>query len=157
MAQIDDSSSGSRSANTELNLVPFIDLMSVLITFLLITAVWSQVSMIQLGTSTYSKKTAEQVTPPPPLADIPLRLDVKEMGFRLLIGKDMFQFPRSGEKWDTEGLLARLQKIKEDYPTKTDAVITIDNTMAYEKLILGMDTLLQGGFPSIAITPAEAE
>jgi hypothetical protein len=24
-------------------------------------------------------------------------------------------------------------------------------------LILGMDTLLQGGFPSIAITPAEAE
>lgn len=155
MAQIDDNS--ERSPNFDLNLVPFIDLMSVLITFLLITAVWSQVSMIQLGTSTYGKKTAEEVPPPPPMADIPLRLDVKEEGFRLIIGKERFLFPRTGETWDTVGLLERLKQVKADYPEKLDAVIAIDNTMAYEKLVLGMDTLLQGGFPTIAITPAEAE
>ncbi|MBK7890416.1 MAG: biopolymer transporter ExbD [Bdellovibrionales bacterium] len=55
MAQVEDSGSG-RSTNVDVNLVPFIDLMSVLITFLLITAVWTQVSMIQLGSSIYGKK-----------------------------------------------------------------------------------------------------
>jgi biopolymer transport protein ExbD len=129
----------------------------VLITFLLITAVWTQVSMIQLGTSTYSKKTSEQVTPPTPMADIPLRLDVKATGFHLTIGSEQFHFPRAGERWDTEGLLSRLKLVKGKYPDKIDAVIAIDNTMAYENLIVGMDTLLLGGFPSISITPAEAE
>ena len=50
MAHISSGGKG-RDINTELNLVPVIDLMSVLITFLLITAVWTQVSMIQLGAS----------------------------------------------------------------------------------------------------------
>lgn len=48
MAQIDSGGSKGRAVSVELNLVPFIDLMSVLITFLLITAVWTQVSMIQI-------------------------------------------------------------------------------------------------------------
>jgi biopolymer transport protein ExbD len=156
MAQVDDSSSG-RSSNFELNLVPFIDLMSVLITFLLITAVWSQVSMIQLGTSTYSKKTSEVVAPPPPLADLPLRLDVRSVGYRLIIGKDSFNFPRVGDRWDSEGLIERLKIVKQNFPTKSDAVIAIENSMSYENLILGMDTLLKAGFPAISITPSEAE
>ena len=44
MAHIDSGGRG-RDVNTELNLVPVIDLMSVLITFLLISAVWTQVSI----------------------------------------------------------------------------------------------------------------
>ena len=84
MAQVEGSKNG-RDPNADLNLVPFIDLMSVLITFLLITAVWSQVSMIQLGSSIYGKKQENQTEPPPPppeMADLPLRLDVKDFGFR---------------------------------------------------------------------------
>ena len=50
-------SSRGRSVDFELNLVPFIDLMSTCISFLLITAVWTQVSMIQIGSSIYGKKT----------------------------------------------------------------------------------------------------
>ncbi len=159
MAQVDDSSSG-RNANADLNLVPFIDLMSVLITFLLIKAVWSQVSMIQLGSSIYGKKQEnkdEKPPPPTPHADIPLRLDVKDNGFRLIIGSQRFQIPKSGEKYDAEGLMSHLKKVKSDYPEKTDAVITVDDEVAYEFLILGMDTLNQSGFPSISVSTVGAE
>lgn len=157
MAQVEDNKSG-RSSNTELNLVPFIDLMSVLITFLLITAVWSQVSMIQLGSSIYAKKNdSQQPVEPPPMADIPLRLDVKDFGFRLIVGKDTFKFPKSGEMWDVEGLSDRLKQVKEQFPEKSDAVITVDDEVAYEFLILGMDTLLQGGFPAISVATTGAE
>lgn len=158
MAHVEDSNSSGRSANTELNLVPFIDLMSVLITFLLITAVWSQVSMIQIGSSIYGKKTEQQdPTPPPPKADIPLRLDVKDMGFRLVIGSDKTEIPKTSGEFDTATLLERLKSVKETYPEKIDAVITVDDEVAYEFLILGMDTLLQGGFSAISVSTVGAE
>ncbi len=157
MAQIEKIGSG-RSTNTELNLVPFIDLMSVLITFLLITAVWSQVSMIQIGSSIYGKQTSQDATPPPPpVADIPLRLDVKGSGFRLIVGKDHFEFVKQGGEYNVPALLDRLKKVKETYPTKGDAVITVDDEIAYEFLILGMDTLLQGGFSSVSIATAGSQ
>lgn len=159
MAQIEDNSNG-RSANTDLNLVPFIDLMSVLITFLLITAVWSQVSMIQLGSSIYGKKNENQTDPPPtppPHADLPVRLDVKETGFRLVVGSVKHQITKMKGAYDVVALTSFLKKVKTDYPEKMDAVITVDDEVAYEFLILGMDTLNQSGFPSISVSTVGAE
>jgi biopolymer transport protein TolR len=156
MAQTEDNRSG-RSANVEVNLIPFIDLMSVLITFLLITAVWTQVSMIQLGSSIYGKKTADQITPPPPIADIPLRLDVKNFGFRLIVGQDKYTFEKKNGDWSTAELAERLAVVRQMYPEKSDATITVDNEVPYEKLILGMDALLAEKFGSISIATVESE
>ena len=66
MAHIEEQG-GKTSSVVELNLVPFIDLMSVCIIFLLITAVWTQVSMLQLGSSVYSQQTDADPGPAPPL------------------------------------------------------------------------------------------
>ena len=151
MAQVGPSK-GDRDANAELNLVPFIDLMSVLITFLLITAVWSQVSMIQIGSSIYGKQTSADTPPPPPKADIPLRVDVKSTGFRIIIGKETKNIPKVGADYDSKALLAELKKIKDNYSDKTDAVITVDDEVNYEFLILGMDMLIRGGFPAISVS-----
>lgn len=157
MAQVQGPGKG-RNSNTDLNLVPFIDLMSVLITFLLITAVWSQVSMIQLGSSIYGKKSENQETStPPPLADIPLRLDVKEAGYRLIVGSEKTQIPKSGGTYDVARLLEKLKEVKQKYPEKNDGVITVEETLAYEHLITGMDTLIQGGFQGISVSTTEAE
>lgn len=158
MAQVEDRG-GGRSPNIELNLVPIIDLMSVLITFLLITAVWSQVSMIQLGSSLYSKKSDDkQPPPPPPLADIPLRVDVKEAGFRIIIGSETLQIPKAADgTWNYAALGEKLKSIKEKYPEKTDGVITVDEVLPYENLITGMDTMIQSGFQSISVSTAQSE
>ena len=156
MAQVEQTG-GGRSANVELNLVPFIDLMSVLITFLLITAVWSQVSMIQIGSSIYGKKTNENVAPPPPMADIPLRLDVKASSLRLIVGKENYEFPMIAGKYDVERLVTQLKKVKETYPEKKDGFISVADEVKYEFLIFGMDKLIQSGFSAISIVPQEAE
>lgn len=159
MAQVEERS-GGRTSNVDVNLVPFIDLMSVLITFLLITAVWSQVSMIQLGSSIYGKKQENQSEPqptPPPHADIPLRLDVKDFGFQLVIGTEKFRIAKASAGYDTTALSQYLKKVKSDYPEKADAVITVDDEVAYEFLILGMDTLNKNGFQSISVSTTGAE
>ena len=151
MAHIDDGGGDRRSSNVDVNLVPFIDLMSVLIIFLLITAVWTQVSMIQIGSSVYGKRTEQEIAQPPPRAEIPFRLDVKPSGYRIIIGKRKMAIPKAGAGFDRERLVNELQKIKELYPEKVDAIITMTDSLEYEHLIDGMDALLSTGFPEISI------
>ena len=153
MAHI-ESNSGGRKTSLELNLVPFIDLMSVLITFLLISAVWTQVSMIQIGSSIYGKKTNDEKPDPPPKAEIPFRLDVRGDGYRVIIGRQEVRFPKVGGAYDQDKLMAEVKKIKELYPEKNDAVITVQDELPYETLIGGMDALLSGGFPEISVATA---
>lgn len=152
MAHIDSGDSGGRSKNIELNLVPFIDLMSVLITFLLITAVWTQVSMIQIGSSIYGKKTDSQPNPnPPPMVDLVLKVDVKEAGYVLTVGQQVISLPMKGNQFDDVGLVEQLKRIKELYPEKSDVVLAMVDTLPYEQLIKAMDDLLSSGFSSISV------
>jgi biopolymer transport protein TolR len=157
MAHIDDSGRGGRNSNVDVNIVPFIDLMSVLVIFLLITAVWSQVSMIQIGSSIYGKRTSDDKVEPPPRAEIPFRLDIKDSGYKVLVGRQEILVPKDKGNYDQAKLLAELKKIKEIYPDKADAVVTMSDDLAYVNLIVGMDALLQSGFPQISIATGGAE
>jgi biopolymer transport protein ExbD len=150
MAHIESGDSG-RKRNIELNLVPFIDLMSVLITFLLITAVWTQVSMIQIGSSIYGKKSDTTPSTPPPLSDVVVKVDVKAVGYILTVGKQVISLPLVSGQYDDAGLIAQLQRVKQLYPEKQDAVIAVADEMPYEHLIKAMDNVLIAGFPSISV------
>lgn len=150
MAHIDDGGD-KRSKTVDLNLVPIIDLMSVCIIFLLITAVWTQVSMIQIGSSIYGQKTSEEKAEPPKRAEIPFRLDVLKDGYRVIIGRQEMRFPKVAGKYDQEKLTTELKRIKELYPDKADCVVTVLDELPYETLIGGMDALLVAGFPEIAV------
>ena len=156
MAQVSDGKNG-KSATFDLNLVPFIDLMSVMITFLLITAVWTQVSMIKLGSSIYGKQNTEEETPPPPRADVPFRVDVKETGYRIVIGKQKYTIDKKDGEYDKEEILKKFSDIKQAYPDKVDAVITVEEQLKYDFLIQGMDMLLQSGFPAVSVATGGAE
>ncbi len=151
MSHIEAGGKGGRKVSLELNLVPFIDLMSVLITFLLITAVWSQVSMIQIGSSLYGKKNDQQQPVIPPDADVVLKLDVRGNGYVLTVAKQTIILPLINNEYDDAGLVAQLQKTKQLYPNKTDAAIAMQDDLPYELLIKGMDGYLQAGFPQISV------
>lgn len=151
MAHIDDGK-GGKSANVELNIVPVIDLMSVLIVFLLITAVWNQISMIQLGTSVYGKKTNDQPLEKPKSLEIALRLDIQENGYVVLIGNTNINIPTKDGDYDKERLGAELKKIKERYPEKEDIFVSIADDLEYDAMVKGMDVAIGEGFPNIAVT-----
>ena len=157
MAQVSDGGGGKRESSFDLNLVPFIDLMSVMITFLLITAVWTQVSMIKLGSSIYGKQNTEETPPPPPRADVPFRLDIKESGYRVLIGKLKYNIEKVNGEYDKVELKKKLVSIKQSYPDKVDCVMTVEEQLKYDYMIQGMDLLLQSGFPAVSVATGGAE
>lgn len=153
MAEIQESGGRrSRPKNLELNLVPFIDLMSVLITFLLITAVWTQVSMVQIGTSLYGKK---QDSDPPPIAPedaIAIRLDIHAKGYNLIVGRNSYQFPLiNTTEYDSKRLIQQLEVVKQEHPAKKDAAIQMSDELPYEQLIAGMDAMLKSGFEQLSV------
>lgn len=150
MAQIEEKGSG-RSTSVDLNIVPFIDLMCVCIIFLLVTAVWTQVSMIQIGSSIYSKRTEATPDVPPPRPEVSFRLDVVTSGFVVKIGKKQLSIPKVNGEYDDRRLHEELMSIKKEYPDKKDAVITVMEDLTYNDLIHGMDILLQSGFEEISV------
>ena len=152
MAHISSGGKG-RDVNTELNLVPVIDLMSVLITFLLITAVWTQVSMIQLGASFASPRDPEQKDiKPPPLEDVVLKLEIRKTGYVLFVGKDVRPIPKINNNYDDESLEADLKKVKQLYPDKGGVKMAIENEIMYEVVVGAMDTGLRAGFAPELLT-----
>ncbi|MBN8536016.1 MAG: biopolymer transporter ExbD [Deltaproteobacteria bacterium] len=152
MSHIDSGGARGRPVSVELNLVPFIDLMSVLITFLLITAVWTQVSMIQIGSSLYAKKDESASSPkPPPNADIALKVDVKNDGYVLTVGTQVISIPKVAASYDNSSLVAQLQRFKQLYPDKIDGIVSMSDQVPYEQLIIIMDYFLVAGFPNISI------
>ena len=142
---------GKRNADFEVNLVPFIDLMSTCICFLLITAVWTQVSMIQIGSSIYGKKNDTGQVEQPAREQVNLRVSVTHQGYNVAIGKQSLRIPMLGTDYDDKSLLNELKNIKAKYPDKTDEIISLSDDIKYDELIKGMDALMNGGFPEIAI------
>lgn len=153
MASVD---TGGDGPNVEVNIVPFIDLMSVLITFLLLTAVWTQVSMIQIGSSIYGKDPNDG-TPKPPEEEKVLRLDILKDGYKLRFASKEFKFPKIQGEYDKKALRASLKTIKEENPEKKDAMISVADQLDFEIFIGGMDILLDSKFPNIGVIPGDVK
>ena len=164
MASIGNNKSSEREVNYELNIVPFIDLMSVCIIFLLLTAVWTQVSMIQLGSSVYGKRMDDQDdSKKPPRPEVNLELLIDKRGYTVIVGQESpISIPRiagnDGQmEYDQRNLILFLKVVKDKYPEKKDVLIALDDDLVYENLIQGMDSLLLAGFPEVAIKTGNAQ
>src|SRR5579883_1762008 len=97
---------GPNKLDTELNLVPFIDLLSTLVLFLLVTAVWLQIAAIPASVDSKGQAVAS------PTPQEKLEVHVTNAGYQLhwpaaLAGKYVSAIPRKGILYD----LARLDAV----------------------------------------------
>lgn len=146
---------GGKSVNVELNLVPFIDLLSTLICFLLITAAWQELDA--MSSSAPPKATAEmpetpQPTPPPD--------QTKKVMLTVALGTDKLDvseddkitpIPHVNGEPDTSRLVEVLKTWKSRFPDRKDVILATDNKAKYKHLVLMMDTLIAEQFPDVAI------
>lgn len=143
---------GKKSVNVELNLVPFIDLMTVCITFLLITAVWTQTGRINIDQSVQraQEKPKEQKEPPKRLI---IMLD--KSGFSLKWADNPTEvIPMGSNGYNIEALKAKLKGLKDQISKDQKVVVAPEDTVAYTNLIAVMDTLLDVGLPNMMVADA---
>jgi biopolymer transport protein ExbD len=135
----------------DLNLVPYIDLLTCMISFLLITAVWTQLSMLkarQRGPGSSEEAVAETFA---------LQVLVNRGGFVVVEGPDDHKvLPLAGDRLDFAALTHELEAMKRAHPDKTDVQVAPEDDIAFDQMIKTMDAALGAGFPDVALTDTSA-
>ncbi len=119
----------------ELLLVPMIDIFTVLVTFLLMTAVFSRTVILQLNLPPPNTTWKE---PPPGLQlEVMVRKDLLQVADRNT--GPLATFPNIASGYDYDNLTEYLKRVKARFPDKTDASILLEPDTPYDTLVQVMD------------------
>ena len=136
-----------KSLNVDLNLVPYIDLLTCMVAFLLITAVWTQLARLQAQ----QKGQGQAGEDTPPVVQDKIVVIVSQEQFNLVVGQDQTPIPKKGSDYDFEKLAAELKKAKDTHPDKNDVQVASEDGIVFDTLIHTMDTVLTARFPDISL------
>jgi biopolymer transport protein ExbD len=119
----------------ELDVTTFLNLMVVLVPFLLITAVFSRITIMELNLPAGS---GGEVDKPQLTIEVIVRENVLEIGN----GKGVVaRIPKVKGEYEIKKLSSHLKKIKANYPEKTDANILLEPDIEYDDMIKIMDAV----------------
>lgn len=141
------SKSGKKPLNADLNLVPYIDLLTCMVAFLLITAVWTQLSRLQAQQKGQGQAGEEA----PPVQQEKITVVVNQEGFNLVVGQDQTPIPKKGTEYDFEKLGGELKKAKDTRPDKNDVTVASEDQIIFDVLLRTMDTVLTARFPDVSL------
>jgi biopolymer transport protein TolR len=136
-----------KSLNVDLNLVPYIDLLTCMVAFLLITAVWTQLARL----SAQQKGQGQAGEETPPELQTKIVVVVSQEQFNLVVGQDQTPIPKKGQEYDFEKLAAELKKAKDAHPDKNDVQVASEDQIVFDTLIRTMDTVLSSRFADISL------
>jgi biopolymer transport protein ExbD len=150
----------------EVNITAFMNLMVILVPFLLITAVFSRITILDLNLPTPGNpdQAAQQDEPEELALEVILRKNVVEIGDRKRGRLKLISVNDDGSY--LEEVSTMLQEVKARVPDKTDITLLLESDIPYQRLVEMMDTLrvvkvLQGEetvnaelFPAISIGDA---
>jgi biopolymer transport protein ExbD len=112
------------------------DILTVLVVFLLITAVFTSITIMELSVPT---STGESAVNQPNFA---IEVIVRKAGLQIANGKSVeASIPKKDDKYDIETLSKVLLRLKEQYPAKEDATILMEPDIKYDHLIEIMDAV----------------
>lgn len=136
----------------DLNIVPMIDMMVILVFFLIFTAVFSKTNILQLNLPSDSNAA--------PL-DLPkgLKLEVIIRPNDLVVNDrnsgPLKVLENTAKGYDLDGLSEFIRRVKAQFPDKTDATILPSANVSYDTLVQVMDTVRVYQLPTPPFTKAE--
>lgn len=140
----------------ELDVTTFLNLMVVLIPFLLITAVFSRITIMELNLPTAGGPAADKPR-------VTIEVIVRRNALQIGDGRNVVaSIPKVGDSYDLQKLSEYLLRLKETYREKEDATVLIEPDIDYEDVIHVMDAVRvaevkqpgQGEAQKIALFPA---
>ncbi len=135
-----------------LNLTPMMDVFTVLVVFLLITAVFTSITVMDLSVPTSAGGSAS-IKP-----NFAIEVIVRKAGLEIANGKAVeAAIPKKDGKYDLQMLSEMLVRLKAKYPEKEDATVLMEPKIEYDYLVQVMDTVRGAKtplFPKISIGDA---
>ena len=134
-------SRGLRDAE-ELDLTAMINMMMILVCFLLITAVFSRITVLELKMPPAAVVLPENI-PSPEKEALALEVIVRKDSIEIANRNGDFYKKLDNQKgaYDVRALERQLRELKTRFPKKRDASILLEDDIAYEILVQVMDAL----------------
>src|SRR3954471_8478591 len=148
---------GGKRVNVEVNMVPFIDLMSCLTAFLLVTAVWVNIAQINIRPKGKNRdiSTVQQ-------DDEHVTLSVLVQQDRIWVGlsrvNEFQEIPKKGDTHDWEKFETTLKEHKSSafFADRSDIEVAGESTtqqpVEYQDVIHAMDVAVKVGFIDVGLT-----
>jgi len=140
---------GRKPLDASINLVPFIDLLSCCISFLLITAVWVNLSQVPVNQDRES--VSRETEPSTPAVRLTLNISADEYVLSRSTGESTRLATRKGEL-DYEGLAAVMRQLKRELPDEEGITVRSADGVLYDHLIRTIDVLRSERFSAVHVT-----
>lgn len=120
----------------ELNITAFMNLMVVLTPFLLITAVFSRLAILELNLP--ASQTATNLEDKP---EFQLEITVRDSGIEVgdRNAGTLSRIDKDGENYRLDQLSEYLARVKAQFPDKADATVLLEPDVPYQVLVAVMD------------------
>ncbi len=143
---------GKKPLDFNFNLVPFIDLLSCCISFLLITAVWTQIAGLQVASSggpPDAEKKPEQT--------IDVKLLLTDKGYSLNMAGAAIEIPKVAKDgapaFDLKTLGEKLKTLKASLPDQSAITVQPEDAVAYDDLVTTVDACLGQQLRNVTVAP----
>jgi biopolymer transport protein ExbD len=134
-----------RRHSAELDVTAFINLIVVLVPFLLSTAVFTRLSVIDLALPAQSSGV-EQLKVDELKLEVVIRPDAIEVGDK--IGGLIQRIPNNPQGYDTVALAQLIEMLKQRFPTQANATVLALPDTSYEVLVQVMDAVRERPVPA---------
>ena len=133
----------SRQQSSDLDMTTFLNLMVVLVPFLLITAVFSRITIVELNLpSSRGDAAAEEPT-------IRIEVIVRELGLEISNGTSVIaSIPKVEGEYDLATLSEMVMTLKRQNPDSNDASVLLEPDIEYDYLIQVMDVVRSAALPN---------
>jgi len=147
--------SKKKPLDATINLVPFIDLMAVTISFLIMTAVWTQIGRLQVSNSGGPTDPNQQEEKD---KTVPLTLLITDKELKLTAGDvsfDPIPVVRDARgKIELLKLQARIKEVRGKLPDQMAITLQTEDNVKYEDLVRIIDECIGSGLPNVSVAAA---
>lgn len=145
-----------RALDATVNVVPAIDLLSCCISFLLFTAVWTQIGRLQAAPMGSGPAAETQ-----PTKSLTVTLVIGERGYVLATSAGaQIEIPLAGRSgdgtvlYDLKGLAERLKKLKSEFPDQAAITVAAEDAVLYADLVHTIDACVGAGLANVSVMGA---
>jgi biopolymer transport protein ExbD len=146
---------GKRGMDAAINLVPYIDLLMTIMTFLMMTAVWTQIASLEVQNSSGGQQEEKQEEDP----DKPKPILVIISDRAIKVGEEgaevaPIDYPNTGDGYDFEAAKLQLKSLKEARPERVIINVKSEDGVALDPITKVIDIAHGLGLNGLTLQPA---
>lgn len=152
----------ARSYDAQVNLVPFIDLLSVLICFMLISAAWLQLAKLDANLPTTGGGASAEAASTPQEEKFQLQvLLTKDKAIKIDRGNGLEDLAAAtspeGNTFDWTKFDAILKEVRSAHPENKDVILSADPDLEYQDVVAAMDVCIANTLPNVSLAASAAK